>query len=345
MRECVFKIVSVAILSTIFLLCSCAKKDNDLRTQIGEEFYQKDGKRYNLVVVQKEDYMDIGFPYNETELFWLEFGHGGINHIYGLSAMYIAPNDVNYSQEEYKENGTKAYICGTDWVGPYMVKQADSIKNTPPAFTGGWHGSNEDNTGEPTANTIQYDIEKDSVKMNDTLELAASVDVVVTNEIQGYDTVQDKKSLLLETIKYHFRPNSIEVLTTIKCLEHVVIERYYGLQTENMAIWDGHITYGSDETNETFSVEKYSQSKSKQGDSRLNQFRLTSMDNKHQLIVQLDLQGLGNGKYVHEDKPYAFTTGKGKSYFNLVNGIPLELKQGDEVQWRGKYVFKYADGA
>jgi hypothetical protein len=64
---------------------------------------------------------------------------------------------------------------------------------------------------------------------------------------------------------------------------------------------------------------------------------LTDNEKQHQLKLVLNLEeGLGLGN-LGVGTPRAFSASYRKSYFNLVNGIDLNLKKGEKVFWKGAW--------
>ena len=68
----------------------------------------------------------------------------------------LAPVSANHTvQLDQYTIGNESFRSYTDWVGPWNMRTVASTSQTEKAwgFTGGWHGSNGDGTGDPTART------------------------------------------------------------------------------------------------------------------------------------------------------------------------------------------------
>ena len=57
------------------------------------------------------------------------------------------------------------------------------------------------------------------------------------------------------------------------------------------------------------------------------------------LETQQKSSGLGNFKYKEAQLPTCFSLSYGKTYFNLINGIDLELAKNESFDWSGQYFF------
>lgn len=295
----------------------------------------------HLWVISKNESINIGYQYNQLDNLWIRFSPGGINHIMGMADITTSPRKQVITTSMFnKVKKTQLFNSCTDWIGPYIVRKGFETSTYNPQFTGGWHGS-EMNNEEPTARMINYSINVEDIQSDDNIKKATYVKLKVKNNIQAYNTLDTKEEVLEETVTYDISKGTIGVQVVINALEDCVIERYYGLQTQN-TLYDGHVLYeGSGDG--VFGSYAYSESLPKTTQC-MNLITLYSSDGRHILEAYLDNQyGLANGEYVSDSKPYAFTLSYGKTYFNLVNGKELYLEKGESVVWRGKYTFKYKE--
>lgn len=251
-------------------------------------------------------------------------------------AFTFSPRGVNQlfsiDQITYKNLDISTKIT-TDWIGPYIVREKNGI-DQPPRFTGGFHGSNGDGTGQQTA------ITKDVEMITSNSHKDESMIIRVTNHIKGYNSHQP---LIEEVVSYRLFKNQIQVQVVIKALEALVIEKYYGLQTQN-SIWDDSgIIYYDSGRHALFSQERSHFSRTRNKDLT-RAFRITN--NKHNISLRVDLSssGLGRFKYLAENQSPVFimkySEKSKKGYMNLINGKELELDQGEKVYWRGVYLFQ-----
>lgn len=315
-------------LLVIVLIMGCSsnqlnESDNLIDNNLKENTNQK---VINPVQIHKEsDNIMIGFKYGEAHKFFICFEPNEVNHIMGISRFYMIPNEININKLSNMEDYA-IYIAATDWIGPYTVRKAAINKSSEARFTGGWHGNQADGTGDPTARMIDYHIQ----------QKPSNVKLIVKNNIQGYNTTINKEEILQEIVTYDIKANKIEISVEIEALEDLIMEKYYGLQTQN-TIYNGELIYNG--IGEKLNPYETSQSLP-YSSSMKSSLSLRSKEDDHMLQVILDNSyGLGKAEYVSKDKPYAFTLEYGKSYFNLVNGIELNMKKGEKVSWKGTYVF------
>lgn len=130
----------------------------------------------------------------------------------------------------------------------------------------------------------------------------------------------------------------MEVDVTIEALEDAVIQRYYGLQSQNFSIFDQVSYLAGQQVINTAPIKADSNCKTNEG---VNTILLTGSKTPHQLRMVLNIsEGLGIPGNLGDSKPKAFSASYGKSYFNLVNGKDLSLKKGEQVFWKGSYYWE-----
>lgn len=231
-------------------------------------------------------------------------------------------------------------VANTDFVGPYIVRNTDEDSTTNPKFTGGWHGSNGDATGVPTARNISWRVwdRKANPLSEDTLvKFSKKLWIEVVNHIQAYNSTAE---VIKETVHYGVHPLGIDVFIEIEALATIEIERYYGIQSKN-AIYFEELTYHFEDG----SSKKEKSKSSSQSNDTLNENRVThlSLSNEKQpfkMVVWINpFTKLYQGENLTTDKPWAFTFNYGKSYFNLINGKHLQLKKGEVINLSGGYYF------
>ncbi len=287
----------------------------------------------SMTVKNYEGHIHIGFFSKEKNM-QISFYPCGVNQLFG-----IAKVSYYLTQADHLQGRTSSeYNSGTDWIGPYYVCGASSVQSgLTQKFTGGWHGSNGDGTGTPTALTSDLSINIDGEKSTGNLERSCEqVDLYVTNLIHGYDYSLTNKNLLKETVHYSIKnTRQVEVQVKIEALEDLVIQRYYGLQSQNFSLFDSVKYMAGQRVINTGAVNVNSSCKSNQG---ANTILLKDNENKHQLKLVLNIEeGLGSMGKLGAGTPKAFSANYRKSYFNLVNGQDLTMKKGEEVFWKGSY--------
>ena len=254
-----------------------------------------------------------------------DFDFIGINKIYAIDKIVLI--------EDNQDSPSFMKAC-TDWIGPYILESNVSNNEMSPNFTGGWHGSNGDSTGNITGATIELIVFVDGQKITDNFfGKGKEIIIRVTNEINGYNT---SYPVINEIVTYKISDNRIDVAVVIKALENCTISRYYGLQSQNN-LWDKSITYICDDQIKTFS--SFDKSEGYRFKTCINKYILESLKKGLKLEVGLNNSGLGDFEFLGVDQATIFTTEAGKSYFNLVNGKELVLLEGQSVSWSGYYHF------
>ncbi|PKM58535.1 MAG: hypothetical protein CVU98_00320 [Firmicutes bacterium HGW-Firmicutes-3] len=262
----------------------------------------------------------------------LSFGQCGINDIFSIKKIELVG----------VENQIAIESC-TDWVGPYTVKYIGTEKNTnKEIFTGGWHGSNGDVTGNATAFTKMIAIYADGKEIKKKTNGEADIiSIVLKNEIKGFN-INDY--VIEETVTYTIYENQVDIKVQIVAIHDLEILRYYGLQTQNN-MFDNEIKYlYEDGRSITKSLGMASDSGVKNSENKVISFELSGITHQFLLKAWINSDGLlSSFNYIAADKAEAFTTYYGKSYFNLINGNTLVLKAGENLVWSGGYSFKLAD--
>lgn len=286
-----------------------------------------------LRVKNYEGHLHVGFL-SEGKNLELGLYACGVNQL-------VAIAQINYyaSKQDYLQGvASSRFGACTDWVGPYFVCAESSKKLAlPQKFTGGWHGSNGDGTGQPTARTTDVKVFiDDQIQDGNFNKDCSTLRVEVTNRIQGYDYSQIGKELLQETVVYSTNGNNtLEVQVSIEALEDAVISRYYGLQSQNYALFDSVSYWLNEKVVSRAAI--IADSKCPVGE-KVNTIVLSDKINSNQLRLRLDTSfGLAASPYLSSGQPRAFSASYGKSYFNLVNGQELLLKKGQTIFWKGSY--------
>lgn len=287
-----------------------------------------------MTVKYYEGHLHIDY-FNKNKNIQISFYPCGVNKLFGIAKVsyYSTQND------HLQKHPSAQFPSVTDWIGPYYVCGASSAQSgLIKKFTGGWHGSNGDGTGNPTAQTTSVNITVDGNNFSGNYERnCRQVDIYVSNLINGYDFSLTNKTLLKETVHYSINDNrQINVQVRIEALEDLNIQRYYGLQSQNFAIFDSVKYLAGQKVINTAAINVSSSCKSNDG---LNKIQLIDNQNMHQLTLILNTEeGLGTSfNNLGVNIPRAFSANYRKSYFNLINGQDLVLNKGEEVYWKGSY--------
>ena len=288
-----------------------------------------------MTVKNYEGHIYIGY-FSKDENMQISFYPCGVNQLFGIAKVsyYLTLTD------HLQGRASSEFNSCTDWIGPYYVcSAASSQSGLAKKFTGGWHGSNGDGTGTPTALTSDLNFVIDGESASGNFERnCEQVDLYVTNLIQGYDYSLTNKNLLKETVHYSINnKRQVDVEVKIEALEDLVIQRYYGLQSQNFALFDSVKYMAGQRVINTDVINANSNCRSNEG---VNTILLTDNEKQHQLKLVLNIEeGLGSMGKLRVGTPKAFSASYRKSYFNLVNGQDLTLKKGEEVFWKGSYLW------
>lgn len=265
----------------------------------------------------------IIFEEGHLKKWQIAFGMGGVNQLFGFASLMA-----------YNKAGNMApkLEVSTDFLGPYIVKSMAHDDLESPQFTGGYHGTNGDSTGRPTAN-----LESLTVKVDETILKGVQsgsfqhIEIETRNEIVGYNCLNTP--ILEETITYNIYPSGRVVVTNqIKALSELQILRYYGFQSQNKSIFQS-VLYLRDD-HQSVAIRKqlnYSESP--------DCHTIVQIGCDRNMQMSLYNEGLGTFSF-NATNATTFTTAFTKTYFNLVNGKILNLKNGEQVYWKGEYVFK-----
>jgi hypothetical protein len=259
----------------------------------------------------------------------IDFRKNGVNQLMAIDRIRLSGS-----------KGISETQACTDWVGPYRVKDVTAKHADVAAaqFTGGWHGSNGNQTGQPTSRTIQYALTADDKIVGDHSKgYANKITLAVKNQIKSYNSGQ---FILEEEVSYTLQGNKIDVQVRITALKNAEIICYYGLQTQNNS-WNNEIKYLYENGEPVISPLKgASVSAPRKERSDLNGFELTATNHPYLLHAWINRNNaLTRFEFIDENQPCAFTADYEKSYFNLVNGKVLSVKKGQTIEWSGGYFF------
>ena len=264
----------------------------------------------------------------------LTFGHGGINEIESIESLEL----YNNIYTQVFDRPQDWLITSSDWIGPLIVGAMENEDiHAKEKFTGGWHGSRGDDTGNPTAKTVEVVLLADGKAIQDKgYLLSQELKIIVKNQIKGYNSLE--RYIIEEKVTYTIKPNKkIDIDVELTALEDIRIDRYYGLQlifsedynTIHYLIKDEHIDTFNQLANPYNAVY-----------SPADTIIIENRNHKNRIHAAIDLEtDINNFSHKAEEEPYAFTTNDRKSYFNLINGKPYYLEQGQSYHWKGTYWF------
>ena len=237
--------------------------------------------------------------------------------------------------------GNEAFTSYTDWVGPYNMRTIAATTQTEKAwgFTGGWHGSNGDGTGDPTAQTQKIEVSLDGKPDSEGTGLEATV--IVYNKVEAANTKFDesKRFVLDEKVTYTFKDSRLYVKVETTALEDVRISIYYGMQIA------GGFCSKFDFTTEDGKTTTTTQNYFSAGKTR----DMTGYSQGgHSVTAHMFDEGLGT--FEKATKSYSALTqyygaNNGKGYYMLIGDKDASsnsyvLKKDETVYWSGYYEFR-----
>lgn len=286
----------------------------------------------DLLRFEYEDGLSISSTHKDMT-YQVTFDHVGINQTYAIKSIAFQKADKHLLIES-----------STDWLGPLVFKRQNKAdpREDKPRFTGGWHGSNGDGTGQSTsASLIKQVMVGGKPITNHTSGVTDQVQLLVINLTKPYNS---NTYSLCEKILYDFNQEGLSFDVTLIALEDLVIETYYGLQTQNTSFDDLIHYHFNDGSVVQASLMDESHAGLAKAQTFVNQVTISGKDTPFYLRARLKGVGdLDTSPYVAANLPNAFTKTYGKSYFNIINGIPLPLKKYETLKWHGEYIFGSVD--
>lgn len=256
----------------------------------------------------------------------------------------LAPVSNNQTvQIDRYEIGSEKFRSYTDWLGPYNMKTVAQTTQTEKlsGFVGGWHASNGDGTGDPTAQTQSIEISLDGESFPSGTETGSEAIVVVHNKVEALNTKlgESKRFVINEDVTYTFKESRLYVKVEITAIESVRIAIYYGMQIA-----------GGFCSSFTFTTEDGKTSTTTGNFNCPGKVRdITGYSqNGHSVTAHMFDEGLGT--FSKATPAYSALTqyygaNNGKAYYMLIGDMnassnALVLKKDDTVYWCGYYEFK-----
>ena len=229
----------------------------------------------------------------------------------------------------------------TDLIGPIVTKAVNNGSQHDRVFCGGQHGADNSTSGAPTAETRIIEIWIDGTNIISSGTYACKeIDVYVSNYIMSYNTIPTKRYTINEMVHYKIRNGKIEVEVTLRPLEHIKVETYYGMQ---MVITDySHIQF-----NVGWKSDRRQPIANTEGALKKNYFYNSAIlnNNNHNDVLEMKIynEGLGNREFVDDEQSLIFTT-NGKVYHRLCgffgNTKSFDMFPNKLYYWKGYYHFK-----
>lgn len=251
----------------------------------------------------------------------------GINNLMQLYAHGFIPNETPVVSQS---NPATYTLSGSDWIGPYIMSALQNSTGGSYSFTGGCHGSNGDETGDPTAETLDVQVYADERNIAFGSSISCDdVRVVVKNRIRAGNTQgASGRYVLEEIVTYHFKDNKMFVSVCSEALENISVSTYYGMQMNNYS--NSALFFGKTIKAGTFSPSTPFPEKCFLGIGIDASGRMCAM--------HMETIGLGCNEHTDTTK-YCFTS-YNKMYYSLVNpNNTMTVDGGDKFYWAGWYQF------
>lgn len=303
-------------------------------------------KQY-VTVNMPDEFVRVQYVYTPNEDRVIELSRVGLNKLFSFSKLYkiYSVQDAIY-QSGKMNNLSTVQVFDTDIIGPIMVSAENNENGDDPiaAFTGGWHGFNRDQSGSPTARHISLQVWVDGKIVKDTFKGYAN-DLVIetTSNIQGFNTKKKDGSgreIIQQKVKMTFNEGRVDVQIKMIPLEKVRIHTYYGLQTALSQLYaNSSIRYESGDSPEWKDTSSGPNDSGPKGKYPNVNSMIARNKSNDVIVAWLDTKnGLGERLNVSDTYPAAFFVGY-KSYFNLVNGIPLTISPGQTAEVSGGFAW------
>ncbi len=288
-------------------------------------------------VVRQGDNIFMSFRYRKGMEMHLEIGRCGINRLVNIKALYVQSSPSGKVSPWLSHKSKLLLESSTDWIGPYTVKSDEDSDNVREAFTGGWHGSNGDATGSPTARLDSLSVSvRGKPLMNDYVYKGA-VRIHAVDYVMAFNTIKDREPVIKEVETLDINGGVVNVQVDVIALKKITILKYYGLQAQDFSN-KGAVRYGD---GPALKLGPYSDSGAKGKSNIVNKFSITPESGECTVVATMDTTfGLGRFRSIGSDMPTIFTEPYGKTYFNLIRGKGLTLRKGEEVRWKGSYAFE-----
>lgn len=257
---------------------------------------------------------------------------------YGIPAIFSDDDD-----------NVESFGISTDLVGPYIsyaVNNPDTGYSK--CFCGGQHGKDNsinpivDGKSNATAETKLIDIFVDGTYINSNgIYYGNNIDIYVENYIMSYNTTITERYTHIEYVHFTIHHGKIDVEVTIKPMEHIRVETYYGMQMVRTDY--SHIQFlGAHGSNNRVELDSGVES-SKKGEYICDTIIMNNNNHNDVLEMHLNREGLGNRQFCDDSLSSVFVA-SGKVYFRICgfynNTKSFDMYPNKEYHWSGYWWFK-----
>lgn len=256
----------------------------------------------------------------------------------------LAPVSNNKTvQIDRYEIGSEKFRSYTDWLGPYNMKTVAQTTQTEKlsGFVGGWHASNGDGTGDPTAQTQSIEISLDGESFPSGTATGSEATVIVHNKVEALNTKlgESKRFVLNEDVTYTFKESRLYVKVEITAIESVRIAIYYGMQIAGG--FCNSFTFTTDDGKTSTTTGNFN------CPGKVRDITGLSAGG-HTVTAHMFDEGLGTfskATPAYSALAQYYGANNGKAYYMLIGDMngsssALVLKKDATVYWTGYYEFK-----
>ncbi|PFH81630.1 hypothetical protein COI81_28865 [Bacillus cereus] len=266
-----------------------------------------------------------------------------INQLMALYRVYTNPStSLSPVAFNYTAQGVTSIANGqSDWIGPYIIRAVDNGDGSAEQFTGGAHSTdNNSTTGNPTAQTISYQVFADGKRVTTSGQYPCDrIEIFVRNKIMSYNTKTTGRYTHEENVKYTIVGNRINVSVEIIPYEKLSWKTYYGLQATTN--YYTHVFYPLGQYTTEQAVTNVNTSAGNKNEYRVDTVTLTKTGTTESLEFSIDnTVGLGQRIFVDNTNPLAFTSDVNKAYMRLIGDTEKMVNVGEVYSWKGSYCFR-----
>ena len=305
----------------------------------------------SMYVKKENDHFIFAWKYNDTTDIHIHINRFSANKLMLIGKIAFVENNNKFVSKDFSKIETEFTGEITDWLSPYIVKavnNSDGDKiNSEYDFVGGCHNYNNTATTESsaTARLLKYDLFVNGMKISENgIYQADKVKIICTNRIQANNTKKENgkgREVLEECIVYNINASKISVSNTIRALESVYIDRYYGLQSYIMGFVNSpnsKINYVDGKNYTSYDVNKGSSSNCGTLNDGADTRKIIIYNDNHILNIEIDCVGLAKKRSINTTTKVAFQENN-KTYFSLINEKRVTLNANDNLYVSGSWEF------
>lgn len=305
-----------------------------------------------MYVKKEDDHFIFAWKYNDTNDIHVHINRFSANKLMLIGKIAFVENNNKFVSKDFSKIEIEFSGEITDWLSPYIVKainngDGDKINNGEYEFVGGCHNYNNTATTESsaTARLLKYDLYVNGMKISENgIYQADKVKIICTNRIQANNTKKENgkgREVLEECIVYNINASKISVSNTIRALEPIHIDRYYGLQSYIIGFTNSSnskINYVDGKNYASYDVNKGSASNCGTLSDGADTRKIIIYNDNHILNIEIDNIGLGKKRSINTNTKVAFQENN-KTYFSLINDKRVTLNANDNLYASGSWEF------